>query len=129
MSEVIAFADAEALAVSYLKSVMDAKVSTKVPSPRPDKFIRVVRTGGIRTRINADYPQLTFECWATTETDASNLCREARAYVFAMEQESINGTWVYRVTDVGGPSFFPDPQTNTPRYQFTVQVETKGGAL
>jgi len=131
--EVIAFPDAEALAVSYLKAKLIAetglKVVTKIPDPRPTKLIKVTRVGGSKLRLNADSPLLVFECWGSTSVEASELARKARAYVNAMDGEEVNGVWVYKVREVGGPAFFPDPDTTLPRYQFSVAIDTKGVAL
>ena len=132
-TEVIAFPDAEALAISYLKSKLSAvtglKVVTKIPDPRPTKLIKVTRVGGTKLRLNADSPVLVFECWAPTSVEASDLAKYARAYVNAMAGEKVNGVWVYRVREVGGPVYFPDPDTDSPRYQFSVAIDTKGVAL
>lgn len=129
-TEVIAFPDAEALVIAYLKTkIAGVTVSTKVPSPRPNKLIKVTRVGGSKLRLNADSPMLTFECWAATSIEASDLCRLARAYVDAMAGEKINGVWVFKVREVGGPAYFPDPDTDLPRYQFSVAIDTKGAAL
>lgn len=128
--EVIAFPDAEAVAITYLKSkIAGVSISTKIPDPRPTKLIKVTRVGGTKLRLNADSPMLVFECWGSTSIEASELCRQARAYVNAMAGETINGVWVFKVREVGGPAFFPDPSTTLPRYQFSVAIDTKGVAL
>ncbi|MFK0057996.1 hypothetical protein ACIQTN_02005 [Streptomyces werraensis] len=132
-TEVIVFPDAEALAIAYLKSKLSAvtglKVVTKIPDPRPSKLIKVTRVGGTKLRLNADSPVLAFECWAPTSVEASDLAKYARAYVNAMEGEKVNGVWVYKVREVGGPVNFPDSETEIPRYQFSVAIDTKGVAL
>lgn len=130
MSEAIAFPDAEALAIVALKAALpDVPVSTRVPSERPDEFIRVVRVGGTRSHLVSDNPMLTIECWSTDTVKASDLARRARAHVGAMAQTTINGAWVRSVREVGGPMSFPDPVTESPRYQFTVLLDVRGDAL
>ncbi|MET7741981.1 hypothetical protein [Streptomyces sp. NPDC005385] len=132
MTEVIVFADAEALAISYLKTkIPGVTISTKVPDPRPSngKLIKVTRVGGSKLRLNADSPLLVFECWGSTTVEASTLCQTARAYVSAMAGETVNGVWVFKVREVGGPAFFPDGETTLPRYQFSAAIDTKGVAL
>jgi len=129
-TEVIVFPDAEALAVTYLKAKMPGvTVATKVPNPRPSKLIKVTRVGGSKLRLNADSPVLAFECWGSTTVEASDLAKYARAYVNAMAGEKVNGVWVYKVREVGGPANFPDPDSDSPRYQFSVAIDTKGVAL
>lgn len=129
-TEVIVFPDAEALAVTYLKAKMTGvTIATKVPDPRPSKLIKVTRVGGSKLRLNADSPVLAFECWGSTSVEASDLAKYARAYVDAMSGETVNGVWVFKVREVGGPAYFPDPDTDSPRYQFSVAIDTKGVAL
>lgn len=128
--EVIAFPDAEALVITYLKTkIAGVYVSTKIPDPRPTKLIKVTRVGGSKLRLNADSPLLVFECWGSNSVEASDLCRQARAYVDAMAGDTVSGVWVFRVREVGGPAYFPDPDTNSPRYQFSVAIDMKGVAL
>lgn len=129
MTEAIAFPDAEALAITHLKPLLGVTVSTRVPSPRPETFVRVVRVGGTRRDLISDRPMLVFECWAASSTAASDLARRARAYVGALPGQSVNGVWVYRVDEIAGPQSFPDPVSGSPRYQFTVQVALRGEAL
>lgn len=129
-TEVIAFPDAEAVVIGYLKTkIAGVYISTKVPSPRPVKLIKVTRLGGSKLRLNADSPLLAFECWAATSVEAFELCRLARAYVDAMAGENVGGTWVFKVQEVGGPAYFPDPDTTSPRYQFSVVIDMKGVTL
>lgn len=129
MAEALVFPDAEALAVSWLAPKVGVRVATKIPNPRPETFIRVVRVGGTIRDLIIDSPMLVFECWAPDEIAASSLARVARAHVFSMAQEIVSGSWVYAVRDIAGPQSFPDPVTDTPRYQFTVQIDTRGMPL
>lgn len=130
--EVIAFPDAEALAVSFLRSkIAGVYIATRIPTDRPEngKIIKVTRVGGSKLRLNTDSPMLVFECWALTPVEASELARQARAYVNAMAGETVNGVWVFKVREVGGPAYFPDPDSTSPRYQFSVAIDMKGVAL
>lgn len=130
MTEVIVFPDVEGMAITYLKSVLaNTHVSTKVPSTRPTRFIKVQAVGGNKARLNADSTMLTFQCWEADTVKASELARLARAYIHAMPGTEVNGVWVYRVNDVGAPAFNPDPESDSPRYQFTVMIDVKGVTL
>lgn len=129
MTEAVLFPDAEAMAVTWLNPRMAVRVATKVPNPRPTTFIRVLRVGGTLKSLIQDSPVLVFECWAPDEIAASELARIARAHVFSMSQQTVSGSWVYGVRDVAGPQSFPDPVTDNPRYQFTVQLDTRGVPL
>lgn len=130
-NEVIAFPDAEALAIAWLTGKLGAGVmiSTRVPTTRPPKFVKVTRTGGVQLDITADQAQLTFECWALSETDASALCRLVRAHFKAIAGETVSGVFARSVAEVGGPTNFPDPASTSPRYQYTASVACRGTAI
>lgn len=128
--ETIIFPDVEGLVITHLNSVLsNARVSTKVPDPRPARFVKVTAVGGTKRRINADSTMVTVQCWESDSIKASELARTARAHIHALAGQSVNDVWVYRVLDVGGPASSPDPNTDTPRYQFTVSIDVKGVTL
>lgn len=132
MSEVVVFPDAEAVAVSWLDGKLGAgvEVSTQVPNPRPDKLCRVTRTGGAgRINLVTDDAQLTFECWGPDEESASATARLAQGHVFAAAGEMVGSAYVRKVTEIGGLTNFPDPESDSPRYQFTVGVQLRGAAI
>lgn len=129
MSEPIVFPDVEALLVRVLPSLVGVSVSTKVPHPRPDSFVRVKRVGGGRRDLVTDEPIVVVECWAADEVAASYLGRTTHAHVYALAQTSHDGDYVRAVREVGGLQSFPDPLSKTPRYQFTVQMQTRGVPL
>lgn len=127
MTELIVFDDAEAMAVQYLIPLLtDAHISSDVPDPIPDQLVTVQRVGGTTQNLVTDAPLLIFQSWAKNKPDAYDLCKLVRAHVNAMPGTTVNGIWVYKVTEAGGPAYLPDPDTNTPRYQFTAQVRLRG---
>lgn len=128
--ELIIFPDAEAVVISHLKTVLPGThISTKVPTPRPARLIKVTRVGGPKVRLNAESAMLVFECWEADTVKASDLARLAKAYVHAMAGENVAGNWVYKVTEVGGLAYNPDPESDYPRYQFTVSLDLRGETL
>lgn len=130
MNEVITFPDAEALTVQYLLTVgTGAHISSDVPDPRPDLLVTVLRAGGTRRNLISDSPMLIVQAWASTKGAAHDLCQLVRAHIHAMAGTKVNGVWAYKVTEVGGPAYLPDPDTNTPRYQITVQLHLRGTAI
>lgn len=129
MNEVVLFPDIEALLVRVLPDRVGAGVSTKVPTPRPEAFVRVRRVGGTRPNRITDSSTVVVECWASDPVVASDLGRLTHAHVFALPGESYDGDFVRRVREVGGLQSFPDPVSETPRYQFTVQIDTRGEPL
>lgn len=132
MSELIVFADLEAAVVSYLKTGLTdlgftATVATKVPKTRPSQMVRISGTGGSRENQITDGSGILVECWAPNEIDASRLARFTRALVDDMEGW-VDGVWI---EDVGSspPVAFPDPDIQSPRYQFTAQLFTLGEVI
>lgn len=129
MTEAVAFPDIEAVLVRYLPPLVDVPVSTSVPKSRPAAFVTVERVGGGKRDLVTDQPLVVVQCWATEETDAADLGRITRAYVDALAQTAVDGDYVRAVREVGGLQHFPDPVSGAPRYQFTVQIDTRGVAL
>lgn len=101
-------------------------VVSRVPNPRPTAFVRVMRTGGPRMNLVADDAQVTVESWADEDTDAHDLAQVARALVVAARGTVVDGTTVYRVTEVSGPAWLPDGISDQPRYTQTFTVATRG---
>lgn len=132
MAEVLVSADAEAAAVTWLRTGLGAlagKVSTATPATMPVTMVKVTLTGGVRLSMAADYAQLTVECWGPDGPTASNLARRAQALMLAAAAEDVAGVFVRRVDSVGGVQSFPDPDTNKPRYMFTVRWYTRPATI
>lgn len=126
MTEIVVFPDVEGILVRALPSLLGVPVSTRVPPKRPASFVRVRRVGGTKPNRVTDAALVVVECWAATEPEAERLAARANAYVFALAQTEHDGDYVRRVREVAGPQAFPDPITESPRYQFTVQIDTRG---
>lgn len=132
MTEVLISPDAETSAVSWLRTGLGAlatKVATEVPATMPVTMVRVSLTGGSRAGLVSDAAQLTVECWAPDGPTASNLARRAQALMFAAAADEAAGVFVRKVESVGGVQNFPDPDTNKPRYQFTVRWHVRPAAI
>lgn len=129
MTEPVVFPDVEALLVRVLPGRVNVPVSTKVPTTRPAAFVVVTRVGGTRRDLVTDQSLVVVECWADVETVASDLGQLTRAHVYGLAQSDVDGDYVRSVREIGGLQRFPDPISESPRYQFTVQIDTKGVAL
>lgn len=116
------FPDAEALVGGFLRSRLTPPVSTKVPNPRPKRFVRAWRTGGAALNRVVDQPQVTVTCTAPSSVTASD---DARAARYALMNESSGMPLVRRVEDVSGVYYDPDPDTNEDRYSFTVRLTVR----
>lgn len=127
MVEVIAFADVEAFAVSYLRSkIAGATVATRVPTTMPDQMVRVSRIGGAARDLITDASLVLVECWGTSTVSASELARQCRAHLLASARVTDSVT---KAVDTSGVAFLPDPGTNSPRYQFTVELHLRGSTI
>lgn len=119
----MSLADAESMAIVFLKPVAGStKVGTKLPKPRPKKFVRVTRTGGAAVNRVLERAQLTVTCSAESSVLAYELtssCREAFLHDYTRMQ------LVRGVEEVTGPYYNPDPDTGEDRYTFTVALTAR----
>jgi hypothetical protein len=123
-SQPIIFPDAEKTVREYLLQRMPGKkMATRVPNPRPNEWLRILRTGGARENRFVDRPQITLEGWAQNEDDAARLLNDARAWLNAADGQ------IFGVEEVGGPANLPDPTTAQIRYTMTLWVRIRGIAL
>lgn len=119
----MSFVDAEAMSVTFLRGIVTPlKAYTKVPATRPASFVRAYRTGGAALNRVLEEAQITVDAWAPDEVAASALasaCREAFLNNYTL-MPLVRG-----VTEVSGLHNSPDPDTNIPRYRFTVALRVR----
>lgn len=130
----VLFPDAVLIVTAWLRSELEldgepVPVVTLVPDPRPDRFVIIYRTGGVRRDLVTDLAQVTVEAWGADEKAAHDLAQHARALVHAMPGEVIDGTTVYRVDELAGPALLPDDRSAQARYVFTAQLALRGTRL
>lgn len=93
-------------------------VSTKVPNPRPSRFIRLVRVGGPRSR-SVDHAMFVIECWAA---DAVQAEQDALAVHEALRLAPDAGPyadgWVTR-WEAMSIADYPDPEVDQARFTVT----------
>lgn len=111
--------DVEAMAVAFLRAEVGGHVGTRVPNPRPGRFVQVVRTGGAAVNRVLDAANVTVTAWGETTTDASELATECRT---ALLERYTGMTLVRGATETGGLYSNPDPASGVPRYTFTVRL-------
>lgn len=127
MAEAIIFPNIEKLLGNYLRPLAGGvSVVTKVPTQRPVSFVKLTRVGGPRRDLVTDSPMVVVECWAGTDYEAGELGRLIQAHAFALYQTETPDGYVRAVREVAGLQSFPDPLSGSPRYQFTVQYDTRG---
>jgi ssDNA-binding replication factor A large subunit len=126
MAETLIADDLEAALISYLKPLSDGlTVATRVPNPRPAKFIRLSRIGGTRRSLVLDQSMIGFWCWAPSTVEASRLARETEGRVYAAEGLKLRQTFIYDVSGIAGVQVTADPDTDVPIGIFTVQVTAR----
>ncbi|WP_327304737.1 hypothetical protein OG730_15135 [Streptomyces sp. NBC_01298] len=130
---VIVMPDAVAVATGYLRTALAAAgesvpVVSRIPSPRPTRFVQVQRVGGTRATPVSDRARLDFHVWAATEATAHDLCALVRGLVGAMPGIR-GGVTVYSVTEVGGPQWLPDEKTSSARYAYAADIHVRGRVL
>lgn len=99
-------------------AVPGVPVSTRVPNPRPDRFVRLVRAGGSRTR-ELDKMLLVVECWAL---DAVQAEQDALTVAEALRTSPAGGPWAGAwITrwDTNAIADNPDPDTDQARFTVT----------
>ena len=132
MTEVLVTPDVEAAAVSWLRTGLGAladKVATKVPKTMPARMVRVSATGGARRDVATDMAQVTVECWGPDEPEASLMARTAQGIMFSAAAMTAGAVFVRKVETVGGVQSLPDPDTNKPRYLFTVRWHVRPASI
>jgi hypothetical protein len=113
--------DVEAAFVAYLNAALTPPVSTRVPNPRPASHVRVQVVGGTVDNVAFESPLLLIECWAATSPAAAALVRQAWAEIAETRGAFVGAAFVLS-TNLSRPVNFPDPDTTSPRYQFTADL-------
>lgn len=97
-----------------------------IPKPRPARFVRVLRVGGVADGLVVDDALVVVEAWAGSAYESSALAQACRAVVHGMAGQVIDGVTVYTVTESGGLANLPDPESDQSRHTFTVEVSCRG---
>lgn len=93
-------------------------VVTLVPASRPAKFVLVQQLGGTRRNVVTDSVLIAVQAWALSQYEAERLNRESLGVLEAAgKAEGIRKFVPYSV-----PGWMPDPDTNTPRFQFSGEL-------
>ena len=134
MGDLIIARNVTAAAVAFLKAELTSRsytagVGTKKKAGGPDLFVKINRTGGTRRDKVTERTQFTIQVEATDEVVASNVADLCHSLMLYAEESTVGGVWVRKVEDVSGPQDFPDPDTDEPRYQFTVRWHTRGQSV
>jgi hypothetical protein len=124
--------DAVAVTIGYLRAALAARgdtvpIGSRVPSPRPARFVRVERIGGPADSVVTDRPRLDVHCWGADESAAHDLMQVCRALLGAA-RGAYGGTVLSRPV-TGGPQLLTDKETGAVKYAFTLDITMRGTAL
>jgi hypothetical protein len=133
---IIRYSDARTLMIDWIEARLPSfgytgmSVTSRVPKPRPDRFVLVFRTGGVEQTVVSEQAQLTIECWASTDTEAHDLAQVVRGIVRAAGGELLGTVQCYSVTEASTPQDLPDPSSDHQfRWTWTVLAHLRGTQL
>ena len=116
------FTDTEAEVIAFLSEQLgDVPVSLRVPTERPEKFVRVWGSGGDGLNRVLDDVQLTIEAWATDDEVAGLLALEVRDILL----NASSTLPLVRRVQATRPYFAPDDVSEIPRYRFTTRLRVR----
>ena len=119
----VEFPDVEAMAREFLRARLTPPVSSKVPNPRPARYVRAWRSGGAAANRVVDHPLITVSCTADGSVQAREDANDART---AFLNEYTAMPLVRGVEEQVGIYFDPDPDTGEDRYSFTMRLTVRG---
>lgn len=113
--------DVELSAIKWLQTALSVLVSDQRPSELPERFVIVERAGGPEpSDIVIFHPRLAVQVWGVEKGDAFRL---AAAVQNSFTEWEGRGVLAVRPAE---PVFFPDSETERPRYIFTVSLDVMG---
>ena len=136
MSEIVIFADAEALLVRYLADALSDRgravpVSTKKLTGQSktivtSTFVVVALLGGSQTSARIEAVNFSIEAHAPDEVEAAELAALIRGLIPGIAYAP--GSSVLGTTERARPQPFPDPMTGLPSYTQQHEIRISGTA-
>lgn len=111
------------VARDYLTSKLGAgvRVATDVPASRPEKLVTITTAPtGDDGNLALSPRRLIVQVYSADETTAGELAEQVFSHLKAVNHTP--GTGMRKVSVVGTPARFDDPDDSTPRFQMTVDV-------
>lgn len=124
MADSVIAPDSVGRVIEYLSGELGLLVANRLPHELPGEYVRVSRVGGGTFGRVTDRPMLMIEAWAGTGSRACEIVFQARS-LLSRTGRHIPGLFVTRYAEVGGPVDLPDPDTNMPRWRFTVELQCR----
>lgn len=102
---------------------------TKVPADRKGRFVTVSRAGGRRPNKFEDAALLIVQAWdhdpVMGESRAEKTANLCISILEAAAGTTVAGARIWGLSDATSPAWLPDPDSNTPRFQFTGVLTVK----
>ncbi len=124
----MAYPDIITLLRTYLLPIvtpMTSTVASRVPDPRPVRWLQVRRVGGTQQRPVRDRPRVDVIAWDDDEPGAWALADLARRSIHALQATTLLGPVVYRVDEFLGPTFTDDGLTGYVRCMATYSISIR----
>lgn len=117
------FVDVDGMVLGFLGAVVaPVEVFVEVPANRPARFVRAWRNGGASSSRVLDNPTVTVEAWAPDSVEAAVLAEDCRT---ALLNDYTAMPLVRGVDEVTGLYSVRDPDSETPRYRFSVRLRVR----
>lgn len=100
--------------------------TNRTTAKRPG-YVRLRRLPGARAGVVTDDAMFTFEAYDDDEAEAEEVAELIRAILY--EAPYADGSPIYLTTEVSGPQFLPDPETEMSRYTQTATVRLRGAVV
>jgi hypothetical protein len=121
----MAFPDVAGLVIAYLDGLTADPVVSRVPDPRPTRFVQVRRIGGLAQEPVRDRARLDVHAWAGSDPAAMALALDVRAHVWALSGTDLLGPMVYEVSEFLAPRHTDDDLTGQSRVWATYELAVR----
>lgn len=103
------------------------RVLQEVPKERPERFVLLTRTGGVRLPNEVyDNAIVLAVAFAPSKNEAHDMAQWVRARMHALSFHKVDGHQVAKVDELGGPQQGVDRDTKLPTFGFTTHVPVRG---
>jgi hypothetical protein len=121
----MAYPDIVSLLRAYLLPIVSVPIASRVPSPRPPRWLQLRRGGGAQLRPVRDQPRVDVLAWDDDDPGAWSLAEAVRRSIHALAATTLLGPTVYRVDETMGPRQLDDDETGSPRVWATYSIAVR----
>lgn len=121
----VVFPNTVVLVIDYLDNLLSIPVDSRVPDPRPARWVQVRRTGGVKLFVR-DRVNLTFTSWDADDEDrCAQTLYEVRGFVHDLWNSRVLGPQVYGVQELSGPIDDNDEKSGDHISWFSCQLDIR----